>query len=101
MIAFATCLLIAAPFAALAALKAPPPAPEPTAQAKRKPRKKPKAKPASVPPKVPMPAGTAAPRGNPLEKQLAEAEAAFEKSGSYLDGQRVLKLKRELRLTKP
>lgn len=62
---------------------------------------KPKAKPAAVPPKVPMPAGTAAPRGNPLEKQLAAAEAAFEKSGSHLDGQRVLKLKRELRLTKP
>jgi hypothetical protein len=49
------------------------------------------------PPKVAVPAGATAPRVNPVQKQLAEAEAAFEKSGSSKDYQRVQQLRREMR----
>lgn len=65
--------------------------------------KAPKAAPAPrpVPPKVMAPAASAAPVSSPLNRlqtQLAEAEAEFEKSGSVKDQQRVLKLRRQIRM---
>lgn len=53
--------------------------------------------PAKAPPKVAVPAGAAGSRVDPLRKQLAEAEAAFEKSGSNADFARVQKLRRAVR----
>lgn len=55
-------------------------------------------KPRPTPPKVPAPAGSAAPRVDPMQKALADAEAAFEKSGSTKDLQKVESIKRKLRL---
>ncbi len=57
------------PFAALAALKAPPPAPEPTAQAKRKPRRKPKAASASPVAKVQPEEAVGAPETDAAKKK--------------------------------
>lgn len=50
-----------------------------------------------TPPKVAVPAGAAAPRVDPLQRQLAEAEAAFEKTGRPNDYKRVVTLRRQVR----
>jgi hypothetical protein len=55
--------------------------------------------PRAVPPKVVGGATSAAPRTSPqdnLKRDLAEAEAAYEKSGRSIDHTRVLKLRRQL-----
>lgn len=52
------------------------------------------------PPKVAVPNGSAAPRVNPATKALAEAEAAFEKTGSANDYKRVQQLRRESRMAR-
>lgn len=53
--------------------------------------------PRPTPPKVPPPGGAQPPKVDPLAAQLAEAEAAFEKSGKASDFKRVETLKRQLR----
>lgn len=61
---------------------------------------KPKPAPRSTPPKVMGAPSSAAPRMSPndaLRTQLAEAEAAFEKSGSTSDHKRVITLRRQMR----
>lgn len=50
-----------------------------------------------VPPRVPPPAASAAPRIDPTQKALAEAEAAFEKSGDSNDHKRVLALRLQVK----
>lgn len=52
---------------------------------------------AARPPKVAVPGGGAGARLDPVRRELAEAEAAFEKSGSTTDLARVQKLRRQLR----
>jgi hypothetical protein len=46
---------------------------------------------------VAVPGGGAGARLDPVRRELAEAEAAFEKSGSTTDLARVQKLRRQLR----
>lgn len=61
---------------------------------------KPKPAPRPTPPKVMGAPSSAAPRMSPndaLRTQLAEAEAAFEKSGSTSDHKRVITLRRQMR----
>ena len=58
---------------------------------------KPAAKPAPQPPRIAPPASAAPPRVNGAERKLAEAEAAYEKSGSGNDLKRVLQLRAEAR----
>lgn len=55
------------------------------------------AKPAArqEPPKVPPPTSAAAPRTNPGAKELAEAEATFERTGKAADLKRVMILRRQ------
>jgi hypothetical protein len=55
---------------------------------------KPPARP--IPPRVPPPAGSAVPKGDPTAKALAEAEAAFERTGKTDDLKRVQSLKRQM-----
>jgi hypothetical protein len=60
----------------------------------------PAAQPRPVPPKVMASASSAAPRATPevsAKRELAEAEAAYEKSGRQQDFQRVQKLRRALK----
>lgn len=60
---------------------------------------KPKAAtPAPKPPKVATPNGVVAQRVNPAQKQLAEAQAAYDKSGRASDFTKVLELKRKAKL---
>lgn len=56
--------------------------------------------PRANPPKVPPPSSSAAPRVDPSAKALAEAEAAYSKSGSESDLKVVLRLRRQAR-TRP
>jgi hypothetical protein len=57
---------------------------------------KPLPKPAAVPPKVAVPSGAAAPKVDPVAKELRAAEAAFAKSGRPEEYQRVQSLRRQL-----
>jgi hypothetical protein len=52
---------------------------------------------AAAPPRVSVPAGATAPRVAPLQKQLAEAQAAYEKTGRESDFKRVQVLRRQMR----
>ena len=52
------------------------------------------------PPRVAVPGGSAAPRVDPVAKQLAEAEAVFDASGKQADYNRVATLKRQMARTR-
>jgi hypothetical protein len=53
--------------------------------------------PRPVPPKVGAPGGNAAPRLDPIERQITEAEAEFKRTGRMQDLTRVESLKRQRR----
>jgi hypothetical protein len=55
------------------------------------------AAPRPTPPRVPPPGGAQPPKVDPMVAQLAEAEAAFEKSGKASDFKRVETIKRQMR----
>ena len=59
----------------------------------------PKPTPRPTPPRIPVPTGATAPQGDPMARQLKEAEAKFEQTGRIQDLKRVESLKRQMRRT--